>query len=122
MAGIIIISLVLSFAPIQQYKVTAYCSCKKCCYPYNDGYTTSGHEIKEGDRFVAAPPDIPFGALVIVPGYNNGKPVPVLDRGGSVRGNRIDVYFDNHQRAVNWGRKKIIITFLNFSFPPKPGV
>ena len=85
-------------------KVTAYCPCPKCCGKWAIHKTTaSGHKIKHGDRFVAAPADIPFGTMLIVPGYNGGRPVSVLDRGGAITGNHIDVFFDTHEEATEWG-------------------
>ena len=85
--------------------VSAYCPCEKCCGKFSDGITASGHCIKKGDKFVAAP--LPFGTIVDVPGY--GK-VPVLDRGGSIQGNKIDVFFASHQDALNWGRQYLTVT------------
>lgn len=87
------------------YRVTAYCPCEKCCGRYADGITASGHRIKKGDRFIAADPNIPFGIRFIIPGYNDDKPVLVLDRGGAIKGKCIDVFFDDHQQALNWGVK-----------------
>jgi len=84
------------------YRVSAYCPCEKCCGIFADGITANGHKIKPGDRFVAASKDIPFGTILNIPGY--GK-VPVWDRGGAIKGNRLDVYFDTHQEALNWGVK-----------------
>lgn len=95
-------------------KVTAYCPCIRCCDKYADGITASGHRIRKGDRFVAANPNIPFGTLFIVPGYNDDKPVPVLDRGGAIKGDCIDVFFDTHKEALNWGVKWLKVT------PAKP--
>lgn len=92
-------------ARLQEWRVTAYCSCEKCCGEWADGYTASGHKIEWGDRHVAAPPEIPFGTMITVPGYNNGEAVKVLDRGGSIKGKRIDVYFDEHDEALRWGVK-----------------
>lgn len=89
----------------EMYRVTAYCPCEKCCGRYADGMTASGHRIRKGDRFLAADPNIPFGTEFIVPGYNNSKPVPVLDRGGAIKGKRIDVFFDSHSEALEWGVK-----------------
>ena len=83
--------------------VTAYCPCEKCCGEYADGYTASGHKIEKGERFVAAPPGIEFNTMVIVPGYNNGRAVPVMDRGGAIKGNHIDVFLDTHEQALQWG-------------------
>ena len=90
----------------RQMRVTAYCPCVKCCGKWADGYTASGHKIKPGDKFVAAPKDIAFGTMIYIPGY--GK-APTLDRGGSIKGDRLDVFFDDfngisgHDRALNWG-------------------
>jgi len=86
----------------QTYRVTAYCACEKCCGVFADGITANGHKIKRGDRFVAAPKNIPFGTILNIPGY--GK-VPVWDRGGSITEGRLDVYFDTHQEALEWGVK-----------------
>ena len=85
------------------WRVTAYCPCEKCCGEFADGITANGHVIKEGDVFLAAPPEIPFGTMVVIPGYNDGEPVEVLDRGGVIKGNRLDVYFDTHEEALEWG-------------------
>jgi 3D (Asp-Asp-Asp) domain-containing protein len=46
-----------------------------------------------------------FGTEMIVPGYNNSQPVKVLDRGRAIRGNRLDVFFNSHQKAKEWGVK-----------------
>lgn len=89
------------------YKVTAYCACSKCCGAWADGYTASGHKISKGDRFVATPSSIPFGTRLRIAGYAEGQSVRVLDRGGAIKGNRLDVYFDTHQEALNWGVKYI---------------
>lgn len=85
------------------FEVTAYCPCELCCGKWADGYTASGHKINKRDKFVAAPEWIPFGTLLVVVGYNGGRPVPVLDRGSAIKGNRLDVYFDTHQQALEWG-------------------
>lgn len=56
-----------------------------------------------GGRFVAADRSLPFGTLVRVPGYADGEPVPVLDRGGAIRNDRLDVFFPSHDEALEWG-------------------
>ena len=86
-------------------RVTAYCPCPKCCGKSADGQTACGYKIRPGDTFVAADKKYQFGTEVIVPGYNNEEPVAVLDRGGAIRGNRLDVFFDSHQQAREWGVK-----------------
>jgi 3D (Asp-Asp-Asp) domain-containing protein len=84
-------------------RVTAYCPCEKCCGKHSDGITASGHKIRPGDVFVAADRRFKMGTEMIIPGYNNGKVVKVLDRGGAIKGNRLDVFFATHQEALNWG-------------------
>ena len=86
-----------------QMRVTAYCPCPKCCGNYSDGITASGHRISQGDRFVAADRAYPFGTEMIIPGYKSDQPVKVLDRGGAIQGTRLDVFFNSHQEALNWG-------------------
>ena len=89
------------------YRVTAYCPCEKCCGKWADGITASGAPVTVG-RFVAADKSIPFGTLLTIPGYGT---VPVLDRGGAMKGPVLDVFFaDNpgepgsgHQKALEWG-------------------
>ncbi len=84
-------------------RVTAYCPCEKCCGEYSDGYTACGHKICPGDVFVAADKKYCFGTEMLISGYNNGKPIKVLDRGGVIRGNRLDVFFNSHDEALEWG-------------------
>ncbi|MBU0728723.1 MAG: 3D domain-containing protein [Proteobacteria bacterium] len=47
----------------------------------------------------------PFGTRMHVPRYGWGT---VEDRGGAIKGpTRIDLYFDSHGRALQWGRKTV---------------
>jgi 3D (Asp-Asp-Asp) domain-containing protein len=43
---------------------------------------------------------MPFGTLVTVPGYGT---VRCEDRGGAIRGRRLDVLFPTHAEARAWG-------------------
>jgi len=95
-----------------EMRVTAYCPCRRCCGRNGDRKTASGHKIKPGDTFVSADRRYPFGTEMIVPGYNNSKPVKVLDRGYAIRGNRIDVFFDSHRKARKWGVKYLPVKVL----------
>lgn len=88
-------------------RVTAYCACQRCCGPLAAGITASGRHIKKGDKLVAADKQYPFNTLMTIPGYNKGKPVKVLDRGGAIKGNKLDVYFDSHREALQWGVKTL---------------
>ena len=90
-----------------QMRVTAYCPCEKCCGEYSDGITACGHKIRSGDAFVAADKQYSFGTEMLIPGYTNGQPVKVLDRGGAIRRDRLDVFFHSHEEALKWGVKHL---------------
>jgi len=55
---------------------------------------------------VAGPPDMPFGTRLDIPGYGVAS---VQDRGGSIKGKKLDLLFPSHQAALNWGVKHIEI-------------
>ena len=81
---------------IGDFKLTGYCACKKCCgkSPSNPNYgkTAMGTMATEG-RTVAMDKRFPFGTKV----YIEGLGVRIVeDRGGAVKGNRIDVYSSTH--------------------------
>ena len=88
-------------------RVTAYCPCEKCCGRFADGITACNHKIQPGDVFVAADKTYRFGTEIVIPGYNMTLPVKVLDRGGAIKGNRLDVFFPTHQRALEWGVREL---------------
>lgn len=92
--------------------VTAYCPCEKCCRGSSDGITACGKSIYTNQsRFVAADARLlGFGTRLSIPGYHGGAPVSVLDRGGKIKGHRIDVFFPSHQQAQKWGARWLDVT------------
>ncbi len=86
-------------------RVTGYCPCSKCCGDSADGITANGHRIRPGDTFVAADKRYAFGTEMVIPGYSNSEVVKVLDRGGAIRGDKLDAFFHTHQAALEWGVK-----------------
>ena len=96
-----------------EMRVTAYCPCPKCTGEDSPGITASGHEIQPGDVFVAADKEYSFGTKMVVPGYNDDQPVEVLDRGGAIKGDRIDVFFPTHDEALEWGVKNLDVKIQN---------
>ena len=79
------------------FKVTAYCSCAKCCGKAT-GRTAAGTKATAGHT-VAASGQFAFGTKLII----NGQQYTVEDRGGAIQGNRIDIYMNSHAEAVAWG-------------------
>ena len=84
-------------------RVTGYCPCSRCCGDFSDGITANNHRIRDGDTFVAADKSYPFGTEMVIPHYNAGKSVQVMDRGGAIQGDRLDLFFHTHQQALEWG-------------------
>ena len=82
-----------------KYKVTAYCACSKCCGKAT-GITASGKRATAG-RTIAAPSTFAFGTKLKI-----GNNVYVVeDRGGAIKGNRIDIYMNSHAAALQWGSR-----------------
>jgi 3D (Asp-Asp-Asp) domain-containing protein len=103
----------------RQMVVTAYCPCKLCCGPKACGITASGMSVyTNGMKLVAADAALmPFGTLVSLPGYARGRPVPVLDRGGAIKGNRLDILLPTHAQALAWGRRTVTVTVWRYAEP-----
>lgn len=96
-------------------EVTAYCPCPKCCGPKARGITASGRHVSHNKGlFVAADTRLlPFYTKLKIPGYAGEQPVQVLDRGGAIKGNKLDVFFPSHKTALQWGRQKIAVTVVD---------
>jgi 3D (Asp-Asp-Asp) domain-containing protein len=97
--------------------VTAYCPKSCCCGKHADGITASGHSIAtNGGNLVAADTRLlPFGSLVQVPGYDSDRIVPVLDRGGKIKGHRLDLLMSSHQQAKRWGARWLTVTIYEYA-------
>ena len=87
------------------FKVTAYCSCSKCCGSYSNGQTASGTSCTPGKTIAVDPSIIPIGTTV----YINGVPYVAEDTG--VSGYRIDIYMSTHVEALNWGVRYCTVTW-----------
>ena len=83
--------------------VTAYCTCPVCCAPYADGITAAGAVATEG-RTIAASPRWKMGTVM----YIKGVGVRVVeDRGEAITHGRLDVYFDSHEEALEFGVREL---------------
>ena len=98
-----------AYEPIsEKFEITAYCPCVKCCGK-NDGITATGTKATEGRTIAVDPNKIPYGTEVII----DGNVYVAEDCGSAIVGNRIDLYFDSHQRALEWGRQKKEVTICD---------
>ncbi len=105
--------------PVKTMKmvVTAYSPDARSCGKYADGITATLHSVHtNGHRLVAADPRVlAYGSMLTVPGYDSGNVVPVLDCGGAIKGNRLDLLFPTHEQARKWGRKTVTVTVWGYA-------
>ncbi len=95
--------------------VTAYSPDWRSCAPFDDGITASGYSVlTNGGKLIAADKRFKFGTLLSVPGYNENLPTPVLDRGGAIKGNRLDVLYPTHEIARKWGRQRLDVVVWEY--------
>ncbi len=90
-----------------QFTATGYCPCSKCCGKTN-GVTSSGVKAKAGVT-VAMPSKYAFGTQIEIKGMGI---YTVQDRGGAIKGNKVDIFFNTHQEALNFGRRTVYIKIL----------
>ena len=101
-----------TYKNLGEFRLTAYCPCEKCCEewalkrPLDDKgkpivYTASGKIAKAGYTVAADPNVLPYGTKIKI----NGHEYEVQDCGGAVTGKSIDIYFDTHDEAENFGVK-----------------
>lgn len=90
------------YRSLGEFVITHYCDCKKCTVD-GDGITATGTKATAG-RTIAADPDVlPMGSTVIIDGHT----YTVEDVGGAIKGNRIDIFMDSHEEALQAGVKTV---------------
>lgn len=86
-----------------EFKLTAYCACEACCGKAPDdpkyGITAYGYQVTAGRTIAVDPKVIPIGSEVVI----NGHTYIAEDVGGAIKENRIDIYFNTHQEALEFG-------------------
>ena len=83
---------------------TAYCPC--------DGivYTASGAIAEEGVTIAADWSVYSPGTILYIEGIGERT---VQDRGGAISGQKIDVFFNNHEDTLHFGRQEIRIKVIS---------
>lgn len=102
-----------------EFKITAYCPCEICCgnwaknRPIDENgnvqvITASGELAVEGTTIAADTSILPFGTKIII----NGNTYIVQDTGSAIKGRRIDVYFENHDDALEFGVQQLEVFLI----------
>ena len=85
-----------------KFVITAYCTCRVCCGVYSGGNRTASGTVPTSNRTIAVDTSvIPFKTKVVI----NGQVYVAEDRGGAIKGKRIDMFFMTHKEALRWGRR-----------------
>lgn len=79
------------------FTTSGYCNCDKCSKGHN--LTYSGTVPQAGHTISADLNLLPLGTKVLI----NGTVYTVEDKGSSVNGNKIDIYYGNHDDAWDHG-------------------
>ena len=81
-----------------EFKLTAYCPCEIC----SEGFgrqTCSGTECETGNTVAADLSLFNLGDTITI----NGVEYTVMDCGGAVKGDHIDIYMDTHSDTERFG-------------------
>ncbi len=82
------------------FRTTGYCPCKQCSEGW--GRRTSTGTIATSGRTIAVDPRvIPYGSKVMI----GGVIYTAEDRGGGVKGNHVDIFFDTHSQTRQHGKQ-----------------
>lgn len=92
----------------EKFTATAYCPCIQCCGKTN-GITATGTKATAGRTIAVDPKVIPLGSKVMI----DGKEYIAEDVGGAIKGNKVDIYFDSHLEALNFGRRTVNVMVVN---------
>lgn len=83
------------------FKTTGYCPCYQCSEGW--GRHTCTGAIASSNHTVAVDPRvIPYGSKLMI----NGTIYTAEDRGGGVRGNHIDIFYDTHSQTRQHGSRQ----------------
>lgn len=93
-----------------EFTLTAYCPGRCCCGKWASGYTATGTLATEGRTIAVDPKVIPYGThvLLICPGGTQHSYI-AEDCGSGVNGNHIDVFFNDHQAARQFGVQSAMV-------------
>jgi 3D (Asp-Asp-Asp) domain-containing protein len=100
------------YEPIKQDRkffinVSAYTAAADECGKSN-GVTASGRRVKE-KRTIACPKNYAFGTRIKIDGYGT---YVCEDRGGTIKGNKFDIYMQTKSEAFAFGRRTLLAQVL----------
>ena len=89
-----------------EFKVSGYCGCSECSSGFNLTYSGT---VPMPEHTIAADLDLyPIGTRLII----DGIVYTVEDTGSMVNGNHIDIFFDSHETALNFGLQTLEVFYV----------
>ena len=83
-----------------EFSISHYCSCPICTSTPKGSRTATGHIPREGRTVAVDTKLIPLHSVIYVEGLGT---FVAEDVGGGVKGKHLDIYIDDHQRALSLG-------------------
>lgn len=80
------------------FRITYYCACYECSEGYGNN-TSTMVRAKEGRTIAVDPRVIPYGSTVFI----DGQPFIAEDCGGAIKGNKIDIFLNDHYSTEKLG-------------------
>jgi 3D (Asp-Asp-Asp) domain-containing protein len=107
--------------PAETYEVTAYTAYEESTgktpgHPAF-GITASGRRVQAGVT-AACPREFEFGTWLEIEGVGKRR---CDDRGGLIRGKKLDIYIPNKADALEFGRRQLKVRVVNDSFLNEKG-
>ena len=89
------------YVSLGSFSTTAFCPCDECSGGWGH-YTSSGATATEGVTIAVDESIIPIGTKV----YIDGHEYIAQDTGAWIEGYEIDIFFEDHATALEWGRQE----------------
>ena len=87
------------------FRATAYCACERCCGKWSQYHLTASGTTPEEGRTVAADWSVlPAGTVIEIEGIGQRT---VEDTGSGIDGQALDVFFESHQEALEFGVREV---------------
>lgn len=97
----------VSYINMGDFIATAYCTCNECSEGY--GYNTASQvRAKEGRTVAVDPSVISYKTKLLI----DGKEYIAEDCGGAIKGDRIDIFMENHDDTEKFGRQVVDVKIV----------
>lgn len=99
----------LPYRKLGNFELTWYCPCEKCVGKKKEVRTATGTKPKANRTIAVDPTKIPLGSIVYIEGYGY---FIAEDTGSAIKSNRIDIFVDSHEIALQLGKRHANVYLL----------